>query len=276
MKLPNASQMPSGFAHLVGEPVTPGTPADRETLLKELLLIRRRRWELENPDVNVYQRDFTRFFTELCWTRDGERAGRVALIPAYPYLLELAGHLMTKTPLMIAKPRRMLVTWLVLALDLWLIGGGQDPRWVDSAGHPVLMESTDNREVVIAARKLEDKNGSAEFLARVRFLYEQFERNGGRQKWPGFPAIKWGYAEARASNGGLLSAVPQGKDQLAGGGFIHAHLEEFSRWSEQKASLASALQTTRGGAHLTLVATAQTGTHAANIALDKIKANEDE
>lgn len=259
------------LGHLANQIITPGTAADRDNLLKELVLLRQREWEIEHPEENVYQRSFTRFRTELCWTRDEERGGRVALIPDYPYLREVDYHLMTKTPLMTAKARRMLMSWTAIALDLWITGGGQDPRWVDHQGNAVLMNGTENRKVIIGARKLEDENGSADFLSRARFMYEQFEARGGREKWPAFPTIKWGYAQAKASNGSILSAVPQGKDQLAGSGATLVHLEEFSRWSEQKASLASALQTTQAGGHLLLVATAQTGTHAARIALDQIE-----
>jgi hypothetical protein len=266
------AQLRKGLDQLVGKPLAvAATPHDP---LAELLLLERRARELEAG--TLCQRSFTEFRLRCCWTRNEAAGGTTELIPDYPYLREVDDLLVTRSPLMLAKARRMLGTWEVLAFDLWLIGGGQDPRWQHI--HPQtgeiirpLMRSTENRKVIIAARKLEDENGSADFLSRARFMYDQFEKRGGREHWPDFPTIKWSYSRAEASNGSLLVSVPQGKDQLAGSGATHVHLEEFSRWTEQKASLASALQTLQGGGHLTMVCTAQAETHAARIALDQIE-----
>lgn len=260
------------LSRLMGQPLPPEDRSDPELLY--LTLLERRIQELSTP--NPYRTDFVRFATELCYTRDEARAGRVAPIPAYPYLAELADRMLRYSPLLIDKARRQLVTWWCLAFDLWLIGGGYDAqgRW------PALMPTPENpdggnRRVIIAARKLEDANGSADFLSRIGFIYDQFEERGLREKWPDFPTIRFSYARAVASNGGEINAVPQGKHQLAGAGVTQIHAEEFSRWDEQTSSLGSALQTLQGsggmpGGHIFMPCTAQAETHAAHIVLDKI------
>jgi hypothetical protein len=265
-------QLRKGLDQLVGKPVEVA-PVRPEDPLTSLLMLERRARELEIG--NPYQKSFTRFRTELCWTRDEARGGRVALIPDHPYLREVDDWLITKNPLFITKSRRMLISWEVMSCALWILAGGQDPRWVNGRGEPVLMDSTGNRKVILAARKLEGENGSAEMLGeRLRFLVDRFEENGGRDKWPDFPTFRWKFDRCVASNGSICAAVPQGANQLRGSGVTIAVLDEFAHWTEAKESLATALQTTQGGGHLVLVGTANRDSYAKLIAMDEVRAGE--
>src|SRR5438105_1931169 len=261
------AQMRKGLDQLVGKPVD--VASTREDALSSLLMLERRARELEVG--NPYQKSFTRFRTELCWTRDESRAGRVALIPDYPYLREVDDMLITKSPLFLTKSRRMLISWEVMAFSLWILAGGQDPRWVDGQGVPVLLHSTENRKVILASRKLEGENGSAEMLGeRLRFLVDRFEEKGGREKWPDFPTFRWKFDRCVASNGSVCAALPQGSEQLRGSGITLGVLDEFAHWTEARSSLVSALQTLQGGGHLVLVGTANRDSYAALIAMDKV------
>jgi len=246
-----------------------GQPLRLEGQVKEsdavrLALLAEHVQRLRYPHYSPYQTDFTKFRTTMCFTRDESRGGRVAVIPDLPHLRAVDEALITESHLFIEKSRRMLLTWEVLAFDLWLAAGGQDPRW------PSLMEARENRKVIIAARKLEGENGSADFLSRIRFLYDQIEERGLREKWPDFPTARWRFDQAVFSNGSILSAVAQGEHQLAGAGVTFLHLEETARWEEQRASIATGLQTLTGGGHVAIVTTAQAGTYCAKIALDQL------
>lgn len=232
--------------------------------LDRLAQIESRMARLEAP--NLYQRDLSRFRTTCCFTRNEAAGGKVALIPDFPYLREVDDAFLSHTPLMIEKSRRMLISWSAMAFALWVLAGGQDERW------PALMNSTENRKVVLASRKLEGENGSAEMLnERLRFLVDQFEDRGLRKNWPDFPTFKWRFDRAVASNGSVCAAVPSGPDQLRGSGITLLIMDEIAFWVDCKASVASALQTLTGGGHALLISTANAASWAAQIAAGKVR-----
>lgn len=215
-----------------------------------------------------WQRSFRAFLREWVWTQDEARGGQVARFPDYPYIDEVCDALLTYDLLFIEKSRRVLASWTVCAFDLWVAAGGQDPRW------PSLMLSTDNRQVILAARKLKDLQGSAWFLReRVKFIYDQAIARGIQSVWPEFPTFEWTYAEARASNGARINAVPSGADQMRGPGATVVHCEETSFWPQARASLSGARPVTQGGGHIVLVSTAQGGTFAEDIRNGTIRHN---
>lgn len=218
--------------------------------LAEEMALQARLRELRRARQNVYQASFHRFLAECVYTKDEARGGRVARFPMDPYIGEVCDLLMTEPLTFIEKSRRTRITWLASALDLWLAGGGQDPRW------PSLMLSTDNRQVIIACRKLEGLQGSAWILGeRARFIYRQFEEKGCRELWPTFPRFEFKFAQARGSNGGLIDAVPQGEDQCRGPGASFIHGDEISHWEQAKASVGAMLPCALGGGHVLLIGT---------------------
>ena len=94
------------------------------------------------------------------------------------------------------------------------------PTYQGRRGNPVLMQSAENRKVILAARKLEDENGSADFLSRAQFMYDQFEAKGGREKWPQLPSIRTGRRHLTPTN-------PQ-----PGQAFLRSEL--FALWSGKR------------------------------------------
>jgi hypothetical protein len=218
---------------------------------------------------NPYKSDFKAFLSTMVYTRDEADGGKVKPFPAHwPLWDDLIDDVLREPILMVEKSRRVLASWFMCAFDLWVIAGGYDPRW------PQLMPTDQNpdggnRQVVIAARKLEDAQGSAWWLAeRHRFLYDQIiDRDFHKTHWPGFPTIDFRYNWAKASNGGRFDAVPQGADQLRGITATVCHMEEVGFWSELKPSITGALPTIKGGGRIVMVTTAAAGTYAAELAL---------
>ena len=216
---------------------------------------------------NRYQRDLRGFIRDLVWTVDESRAGMVRQFPDWPMLDDLCDDLLVEPLLFLNKSRRCMATWTAAAFSVWLLAGGQDPRW------PVLMHSRNNRSIILASRKLEDIGGSAYFLReRVRWLVENLEERNIRETWPTFPTFTWTFSEGRASNGSRINAVPQGKDQCRGAGTTLVWMEEVAMWTEAQPSIESAKMTTQGGGHCLLISTAQVGGFAADLVLDRLGA----
>ncbi len=215
---------------------------------------------------NPYQVSFHRFLTGMVFTKDEAKGGQVRQFPDYPYFHDLCDDAMIEPLQMWEKARRVLASWLVCSLDCWLLAGGQDPRW------PALMNATENRQVILAARKLEDIQGSAWFLEeRVRFVYTQIEeRNLRDTHWPNFPEIKFGFAFGRASNGGRINAVPQGADQMRGPGATLIHAEECAFWDSLKKTISGALPVLQGGGHWLGISTANAASYCREIVQDMV------
>ncbi len=219
---------------------------------------------------NPYQTNFSRFATEMCFTRDEAAGGRVSLMPDWPYLREFDDALLRFSPLMIDKARRTLITWRCCCFDLWLISGGQDPRW------PALMPTDDNpngsnRKVIIGSQFLEGEGGSQDFLARLQFMIDQIDERGLRDLWPDFPRFSGNLNRITASNGGICSAVPQGANKVRGSGITFIHYEELSYLEEARATVMQALQTLRPHGRFCAVSTANAASFAADIYHERLK-----
>ena len=151
------------------------------------------------------------------------------------------------------------------AFDLWVAAGGQDPRW------EALLLSTRNRRVLVQSQKLEGPGGSAEFVGRIRMLYEEAERRGLRERWPAFPAWTWAFGRGMAANGGKIDAVPQGADQVRGPGTTLLHAEELSFWDQAQSTMETALPALHPYGHLCAVTTPAAATYAARIRRGEIR-----
>lgn len=224
---------------------------------------------LAGTKTNPYQRSFLRFWNDLVYTKDEARGGEVRKAPAWPMFRDIEEDLLTENRLLLDKSRRVMASWFVCAFDIWLMAGGQDPRW------PALMLSTQNRQVVLASRKEKGFQGSAWFIeSRVKFVAEELERRGIREVWPGWPTWKWTYTEGENSMGGKINGVPQGADQCRGPGALFLHFEEVSSWEQAQPSIESATMTLLGsdgiGGHICCITTAKVGTYAADLVLDRV------
>jgi hypothetical protein len=210
------------------------------------------------------QADFHLFLKTCVFTQDEARS-RVAQMPDWPFIGEVADAFAGCPLLFVEKSRRTLGSWLGCAWDLFIASGGVDRRW------PTLLNGTTNRKVVIAAKKLQDAQGSAMFLGeRVKFIYDEFERRGCREFWPTFPTWKFTHSEARGSNGSVIYAVPSGQDQLRGVTATLLHMEEVAFWDNAQASIEAALPVLRGGGHIICISTANAGSYARKIVMGEI------
>lgn len=233
-------------------------PSVTETALRRTLAIQQqmRARKHSRGQVMAYQGDLRAFLRDWVWTQDEARGGRIAQMPDAPYIDEVCSAILECDLLLIEKSRRVMGSWILSATGIWIAAGGQDPRW------PTLMLATGHRQVIVAARKLRDLQGSAWFLReRYRFLHDQAVAHGIRDVWPEFPAATWTYTEARFANGSRINAVPSGSDALRGPGATLIHGEEAAFWPAARLAISGARPVVTNGGHFCLITTACAGTH---------------
>src|SRR5229473_4358478 len=93
------------LARLVGTKLAV-TPLEPETPMTRLAALLTHYKEQVKREQNPYRSNFTKFRTELCWTKSEAGGGRTALMPDYPYLREMDDMAVTLTPVLIEKSRR--------------------------------------------------------------------------------------------------------------------------------------------------------------------------
>ena len=256
---------------MIGRPVgveedAPTSPAERVALL----LSRIKQLQADNRP-NKYQCSFESFLFDLCQTKDEAAGGIVRHLPPDPYIYDLIDRYLRHPLILVEKSRRTRISWITCCYDVWIAAGGQDPRWTDArSGRQILMGSTENRQVIIASRKLEDIQGSQWFLHnRIKFVVDTLFKNNVRDYWPTFPDWEWTAGEARTSNGSYINAIASGPDQARGAGCTLVHAEEIAFWPNARPSIEGMLPVLLGGGHLIAITTAQVGTYAHDIVKDE-------
>lgn len=260
---------------------SPAELARREKWNRALWMATRRR-EQAAASANPYQQCFANFLYHCCWTIDEAGGGASRQWPrglgddgkSWDQLWrELERHLLNSRVLFLEKSRRVLASWLTCCFDIWLAGGGQDARWRDEKGRPVLTRSDRNRTIVVAARKAEGEAGSEWFIKqRIVPILEAFEEHNCRALWPQFPTWTAKAGQVQFSNGSRIVGVPSGSDQLRGAAATLLHFEEVAFWTDAASTIGGALPTLRGGGHCVMITTAKVGTYAADLRNDKLKA----
>ena len=209
-------------------------------------------------DPNHPKNNFLVFLRECVWTVDEARAGEVR---KWPFGVGEDGKswdeywrvwdeaLLTRKLLFVDKTRRTMASNVVVAFDLWLLAGGQDPRW------PELMRSDRNRSILIQSKKLEGETGSQAFVAKMETLCRNFEENGGRKLWSEFPKAKFSASNGRFNNGSRVEAVAQGGQQVRGPGSTLIHVEEAGFMEEAQESIETAVPALAGGGRIVVVTT---------------------
>lgn len=227
---------------------------------------------------NPYESSFLAFLRDCCFTIDKALAGKIR---EWPFEGEWATYwqdwetalLDCHAPLLIDKTRRTMASNVLCAWELWLLGGGTDPRW------PVLAESQQNRLIIIQAMKLgrskQDEGCSAEFVARAEAMYHLMVERGLRERWPGYPEVEWGFGWGKAANGGKILAVPEGPDQLRGPGVLWLRMEELGGWNQAEVTCAVALPTLYPLGRACAVTTPAIGTYAHEIVQGKVATGHD-
>lgn len=257
MPKPNSNPNGQEYAEIA---LAGGVICRPETREDRILMLLNRAKSLQRGSRNPFKNNFREYLRHCCWTKDEARGGKVAKIPDWPMIDEYADALILCPKIMFEKSRRVLASWVVCCFDLWIAAGGQDPRWEQ------LLLGDSNRQVIIASRKFEGLQGSNWFLReRVKFIYEQFEKQGARDLWPDFPYIEWIEGEGRCSNGSRITAAAQGADQLRGPGATLIHLEELAFWEQAQQSVEGALPVVRGGGHVVAITTPNAASYAKRV-----------
>lgn len=177
-----------------------------------------------------------------------------------PLWLDWDDSLLCYSPLLVDKTRRVLASNIVCAFDLWLALGGQDPRW------PSLMHSNRNRLILIAARKLEGKTGSQEFLDRICKEFKLAVRNGLPALWPEMPdLVNEATNRLVFSNGSEIHALPHNADEVRGPGPTLLHAEELATWPAAQDTIETAAASLYPDGHLVAVTTPAAVTYAADL-----------
>lgn len=151
------------------------------------------------------------------------------------YLVGLQEH---DRSFLIAKSRRLFITWAMLGVHWWL-----------ARYRPGTL-------VAVVARKLgeNESQGSAELVRRIKWMERHLpphavrpvvEEGFGRIRWPGINSE--------------IVAIGQGADQMRQYTVTAAFCDECAFWEEAEGTYAAAIPTLQGGGRLTMVSTANPG-----------------
>jgi hypothetical protein len=192
----------------------------------------------DNPDALIA------FLTECCWTNN-EADRKVDLIPKMQYIEQVARHWhacrTTSRALIIEKSRRMLLSWVLRACELWSLG-------------------LKTEKGLIAGL---DFSKSEEHVWRIWWLYEQL-----RYQRPDFNLPRSQPREGNVGaqqlgqvllpNGSLVEALNQDGLNFQGSGFGWVTMEEFSHYRNCDYMFAQAIRVTQGkadspGGHVVVV-----------------------
>jgi phage FluMu gp28-like protein len=175
-----------------------------------------------------------------CWTVDEADKGQIKRFPEKDYLGYVVDVWMRESLLAIPKSRRMLMTWLLLALHLWA----------------ALFRS--NSAIFIQSKKEED----SEFLLgdqRLMFIYSHLPSG---YPWPTITRQirgKGGVNRLEFSNGSYIMAVAEGPDQLRQYTASYVYATEMAFWDRAEATWTALKPTVTGGGKITIDSSAGPG-----------------
>lgn len=194
-----------------------------ETELEQLIL-----WETWSCDPWQWIKDY-------CWTIDEADGGKIKKFPDKEYLAYICEIWLKESILAIPKTRRMLLSWLMIALHLWA-----------ALFHP-------NSAVFIQSKKQED----SDFLIaekRMMFIYRRLP------EWVK-EKVKATYKSCNItlSNGSYIKAIGQGADQLRGYTASYIMLDECAFWEQAEDTWGALKPTIQGGGRVALISSAGPG-----------------
>lgn len=181
------------------------------------------------------------YVRDLVWTKD-EAAARVARYPDRAYAELLTRRWQTESLLAIAKSRRMVVSWLFIALNTWL-----------AATHP-------GSKIGFLARKegKTEAEGSAELVKRADFILSSLPPVfPPRYYVPGTHTYSKCYI--RLPNGSEILGLGAGADQARQLTFTSVFCDEMAYWDEAYETWTGLKPTITGGGRITLVSSAGPG-----------------
>ena len=154
----------------------------------------------------------------------------IAKFPPYPWLEQITRQWEANRLIAIPKSRRMMITWLMIYLHLWLA------MW-----HP-------GKSIFFMS---ENERLSKDLIKKCEFILRNIPENVMLK-----PRVK--HKESMIEFPGLDSyilSVPQGEDQLRSYTASAILFDEFAFWERPMATLAAAKPSITGGGRLTIVST---------------------
>jgi hypothetical protein len=177
------------------------------------------------------------FVRDCVWTRD-EATGMVRRYPDRAYAELLVRRWQTCALLAVPKSRRMVVTWLFVAVNYWLA------RFRPAS------------KVAFMARKLgrSETEGSCELVRRARFIHEHVPATV-------LPRLEAEYqiGMLRFPNGSEIVALGEGPDQARQHTFTSVLADEVAFWEQAYETWVALRPTIEGGGRITAVSSAAPG-----------------
>lgn len=185
--------------------------------------------------IEQWTRDPWRWLVECVKTQDeADERARVKRFPDKPYLEHVVRTWQREPILAIPKSRRMMATWLMVALHL----------------HKALFFP--RSAVFVQSKKEED----SDFLLgphRMLFIYHNLPPN---VPWP---RVKKKYANLAFDNGSYVKGIAQGADQLRQYTASAILCDEMAFWEDAESTWTSLKPTIQGGGKVTMISSAQPG-----------------
>jgi hypothetical protein len=176
------------------------------------------------------------FCRDLVYTLD-EATAAVRKFPDRRYLEHLTRIWQREPLLAIPKSRRMMVTWLFIALHYWLA------RFTPGAKIPFM------------ARKegKDESQGSNELVRRAWFIHEHVEA--------ALPSVEAEYHTGRIqfAHGAEIIALGEGADQARQHTFTACLADEFGFWTQAYETWTALKPTIEGGGRITILSSAYPG-----------------
>lgn len=204
------------------------TEAEREELLSLM-------------ELQSWREDPWSFIRDCCLTKDEADQGRVKHFPEKEYLKRVC-ELSQKEPILcIPKSRRMMMTWVCLAIILW----------------EGLFK--DNQMIFVQSKKFDD---SCYLLGidRLMFMYENLPHN--RHQFPKLVkkiSSDKGYSVLKFSNGTTFMAVAEGPDQLRQYTASRVYCTEMAFWDSAELTWIALRPVIQGGGKILIDSSANPG-----------------
>lgn len=174
------------------------------------------------------------FVKECCWTMDEADEGKVKRFPDKPYLQYVCEVWLRESLLAIPKTRRMMLSWIMLALHLW-----------EALFKP-------NSAIFIQSKKEED----SDFLIankRMMFIYEHLPEGYG------WPIASYKYCNISFDNGSYVKGIAQGADQLRQYTASRVMVDEAAFQDKFEEAWGALKPTIQGGGKVCLISSAGPG-----------------
>lgn len=187
--------------------------------------------------VDKWTRSPWAFIRDACVTRDEVDEGAVKPFPRLPYLRRICEVWEAHKLLAIPKSRRMMLTWIMLALHLHLA------LFVPRSAVFVQSKKADDSDYLIGGD-------------RMLFLYNNLP---GWLRRYGLPEVQRKQYHLLFSNGSMVRAVSQGADQLRGYTATAILCDEIAFWERAAETWRALRPIVQGGGRVTLVSSASPG-----------------